>query len=98
MVKKKKDSSPKTSGKRKKWGGAGRTSEDHFERDISVTDELKQTLLEEIPKMKMITPSILSQKYNIRISVIKHLLNELQAANKIKPYIYSRRLKVFVPA
>ena len=94
----KKAGPPKTSGKRKKWGSAEKEKDEHFERDIFVEDTLRQTIINEVPKMKMITHALVSQKYNIRISIVKQILKELLAENKIKPYIEANRLKVFVPA
>jgi len=90
--------SPATSGKRKKWGGDDTDKTDHFERDIFVEDEMRQTIIKEVPTMKIITHAIISQKYNIRISVVKQILKELLTAKKIKPYLQTNRLKVFVPA
>lgn len=96
MPKKKLASSPKA--KRKKWGSSDKEKEDHFQRDIFIAEDLINTIKAEVPKMKMITHSIISRKYNIRISVIKKILSVLLAENKIKPYILSNRLKVYVPA
>ena len=89
--------SPATSGKRKKWGG-GEDKTEHFERDLFVEDEMRQTIINEVPKMKIITHGIISQKYNIRISVVKQILKELLTAKKIKPYLQANRLKIFIPA
>ncbi len=84
--------------KRKKWGGSDKDRDEHFERDIFLADDMKQTILQEVPKMKMITEAVVSQKYNIRISIVKEILRQLLTENKIKPYIKSSRLKVFTPA
>lgn len=98
MGKAKAAESPKGTGTRKKWGGTGEAKEERLEREISIEDELKTTILNEVPKMKMITHSAISLKYNIRISLVKEILNELVDANKIKPYMMTNRLKIYVPA
>ncbi|HUX99735.1 MAG TPA: hypothetical protein VMV49_09295 [Candidatus Deferrimicrobium sp.] len=93
---KKKDILDKPSkAQRKKWGGDDKEKEEHFERDILVTEETMKNIKEEISKMKMITPSTLAQKYNVRISVIKQILKDLSNQDKIKPVISTNKLKVF---
>ncbi|NVM31860.1 MAG: hypothetical protein HWN65_23675 [Candidatus Helarchaeota archaeon] len=98
MPKKKDKAAPKGKAKRKKWGASDKEKEEHFERDIFIKENLIKTIKDEVPKMKMITLSSVAQKYNIRISVVKRILNDLVEENKIKPFIQSNRLKVFVRA
>ncbi|MFX1294445.1 MAG: hypothetical protein ACFFD2_06270 [Promethearchaeota archaeon] len=98
MPKKKVTQSKPNKAKPKKWGVSAKEKEEHAERDIYIKENLLNTIKEEISKMKIITPSLIAQKYNFRISIIKKILKELVEKNKIKTYIYSNRLKVFVPA
>ncbi|NVM54010.1 MAG: hypothetical protein HWN66_09950 [Candidatus Helarchaeota archaeon] len=98
MPKKKAKPSTTPKAKRKKWGVSDKEKDEHFERDIYIEDDLMNTILKEVPKMKMITHSLISLKYNIRISLVKKILNDLLGEKKIKPYILSNRLKVYVPA
>ncbi len=87
-----------TKSKPKKWGTATKAKEDHAQREIVLEEEVYATIKEEVPKMKMITPSVLSQRYNIRISVIKNIIRELLEENKIKAVIHTNKLRVYVPA
>ena len=98
MPKKKDTPSKPTKAKPKKWGASTKEKTEHFHRDIFVEEELISTIKEEVPKMKMITPSLVAQKYSVRISVVKQILRELIEANKIKSFIKTNKLKVFVPA
>ena len=95
---KKSDASRPSKAQRKKWGASDKDKVEHFERDIFIEDELLNTIKAEVPKMKMITPSIISQKYNLRISLVKDILKELIEQKLIKQVITTNRLKVFIPA
>ncbi|MHA1649127.1 MAG: hypothetical protein ACTSYB_02945, partial [Candidatus Helarchaeota archaeon] len=97
MPKKKKSTSAKPKrAKPKKWGVSAKEKEEHAERDMFIEEDLIETIRKEVPKMKMITPSLVAQKFNVRISIVKKILRELAEENKIKTYIYSNRLKVYV--
>ncbi len=65
-------------------------------RSILVDENLLKTMEKEIPKMKVITPSEVSDKYGIRVSVAKSILKNLEAKGIIKRVISDKRLKVWV--
>ena len=99
MPKKKEEAQSKSQkAKPKKWGVSAKEKEEHAERDLFVEEQTTNTIKEEILKMKVITSSVIAQKFNVRISVVKEILRELVEDNKIKTVIQSSRLKVFVPA
>lgn len=82
----------------KKWGTAAKEKEEHFERALTADSELRSTIKDEVSKMKLITPSAVAQKYSIRISLAKQILQELTQDNQIKPYIMANKLRVYTSA
>ncbi|MGQ9720335.1 MAG: eS25 family ribosomal protein [Candidatus Jordarchaeum sp.] len=81
---------------KKKWTKEPKVVEKEI-RNILIDDELKSTIEEEIPKMKMITPTAISGKYNIRISIAKEIISNLENKGKIKLVESNRRIKVYTP-
>jgi ribosomal protein S25 len=97
MPKKKEGSAkPTKSAGHKKWGGDDQEKEEHFQRDIYLDQEVMKNISEEISKTKMISPSMIAQKFNVRMSVVKHILKELSEQDKIKLAVSSNKLKIFV--
>ncbi|MHA1359855.1 MAG: hypothetical protein ACTSRC_17200 [Candidatus Helarchaeota archaeon] len=90
-------SSKSKKSKPKKWGTATKPKEEHAKREIFIEEEIVATIKEEVPKMKMITPSLIAQKYNVRISIIKGILRELLEEKKIKTFIHTNKLRVYIP-
>ena len=64
-------------------------------RDLVPDDETKKKIDDEIKRAKGITPSYLADKYNIRVSTAKKILQEAEANNIVKRIISSRRTKVY---
>jgi len=96
--KEKDKSKGKEKGKIKKWGTAAKEKEEHFERALTADSELLNTIKDEIIKMRVITPNAIAQKYNIRISFAKQILENLAGNNEIKPYIMANKLRVYTTA
>jgi ribosomal protein S25 len=67
-------------------------------RDLIITEEQKQTMEKEIPGMKLITPSSVAQKYNIRVSIAKAILAELEAKGLIQKIETQGKFKLFTKA
>ncbi|MFX0068037.1 MAG: hypothetical protein ACFFA1_05650 [Promethearchaeota archaeon] len=101
MSSKKKSKAPK-SGKaktKKRLGKKPGSPEKDIERvirDVTVPDELRAAMRKEIPKMKVITPSQVAVKYNLRIGVAKDVLRELELSGRITRILGNRRLSVYV--
>ncbi len=81
---------------RKKWTKEPKAVEKEI-RKIIIDDELKSTIEEEVPKMKLITPTIISGKYNIRVSMAKEIISDLEKKGKLKLVDHNRRIKVYTP-
>ena len=64
-------------------------------RDLVPDDETKKKIDDEIKRAKGITPSYLADKYNIRVSTAKKMLQEAETNNIVKRIISSRRTKVY---
>lgn len=57
--------------------------------------ETKDNLIDEIRKMKVITPFTVASKFDLRISVAKDLLEELERKKIIELVSRSRKTKVY---
>lgn len=66
-------------------------------RDILVTGELKERIEKEIQGLKVVTPTDLALKYNIRVSVAKRLLKEFEEKGIVKLVFANRRTRLYVP-
>ena len=82
--------------KKKKWTKEPKAVEKVI-RNVLVDDELISTIEEEIPKMKIVTPTIISGKYNLRVSIAKEIINMLENQGKLKLVEHNRRIKVYKP-
>jgi len=57
--------------------------------------EIKDDLIDEIRKMKVMTPFAVASKFDLRISVAKDLLEELERKKIIELVSRSRKTKVY---
>ena len=57
--------------------------------------EIKDDLIDEIKKMKVVTPFAVASKFDLRISVAKDLLEELERKKIIELVSRSRKTKVY---
>lgn len=67
-------------------------------RDAFISDELRARLEKEIPKMKIISPTEVALKNNIKISTAKDFLEELEQKGLIKLAVKNRRTRIYIPA
>lgn len=81
---------------KKKWTKEPKAVEKQV-RNIIVSSELKSSIEEEVPKMKIITPTIISGKYNIRVSVANEIIKDLEKRGKIKLVEGNPRIKIYQP-
>ena len=57
--------------------------------------EIKDDLIDEIRKMKVVTPFAVASKFDLRMSVAKDLLEELERKKIIELVSRSRKTKVY---
>ena len=87
--------------KKRRWGKIFEYSS--YERSLVVGDDYKDLLKEleeEYSKRKsiVITAQEIAAKRDIRVSVAKRLLEDLEEKNIIKPTISNKRLRVYIKA
>jgi len=63
-----------------------------------VEEKVMQQILKEVPKMKYITPYLVSSKYGVRYSVAKDILEDLAKNGVLRLHAKNRRLAIYVPA
>ncbi len=68
---------------------------DLIDRDPLLPPALEEKLRKSLPYQKVIIPSDLARKNNVRVSTLKALLRQLEAEGKVKLFAGSDRLKVF---
>jgi len=99
MGKGKQKQTVKTKPDKKKTGGKkwGQTTKERniIKRDVFITDEIKKSMDEDVPKMREITISKLSMKYNIVQSIVKKYLEDLHKQKKIKLITRTSRLSIY---
>ncbi len=66
-----------------------------IDRDPLLPPALEEKLRKLLPYQKVIIPSDLARKNNVRVSTLKALLHILEAEGKVKLFASSDRLKVF---
>ncbi|MEM2965113.1 MAG: 30S ribosomal protein S25e [Candidatus Bathyarchaeia archaeon] len=64
-------------------------------RGVSLPKFEGETFLKELSKMGAITPYALAAKYDLRLSVAKNVLKELERRNIIRFEDGNRRIKIF---
>lgn len=64
-------------------------------RGISIPNVDEKSLLKDLSKLGAITPYALASKYDLRLSVAKQVLSELEKRELIKLEEGNRRIKVF---
>ena len=85
-------------GSRKVRKRFGRVRE-HFpyERALLISDEVQQSMEKEIPKMSVVTPTFVAEKYGIRVSMAKNVLDEMTSKGILEKQFKSGRLIIYVP-
>ncbi len=68
----------------KRKGKWGRVKEfESIERALIIDDAAKEKMIKEIPKLRVITPTSICQKYQVRMFVAKNIIDELVSTGKI---------------
>lgn len=62
---------------------------------IEVPDSKRSDVRETLLKMKAITPNTVASQFNIKVSVAKKMLNEMESSGIIKMVARSSNLKVY---
>jgi ribosomal protein S25 len=71
------------------------TKREKIAAGIAPPDSTRKQFAEEIKKVQVLTPYTISSHFNIRISVAKNLLEELERRGTIKYVSGSRGLKIY---
>lgn len=84
-------------GKEKKKEKAGPSKE---KRTISVIapDAKNEKIVAEIKKMNVLTPYAVASRFNIRISIAKDFLEQLEAAGAVQLVSGNHNIKIYKPA
>lgn len=64
---------------------------------IVLPDPRSEKITKEVKKMKTLTPFAVASRFNLRLSVAKDLLEELEQKGVIKFVSRSRNLKIYTP-
>ena len=68
----------------KRKGKWGRVKEfESIERALIIDNVLKEKMVKEIPKQKVITPTSVCQRYQVRMHIAKAIIKELETGGKI---------------
>ncbi|TRM82954.1 hypothetical protein DJ531_07650 [Sulfolobus sp. A20-N-F6] len=67
-------------------------------RAVTIDDETKRKVIDEIKKESMVTPYTLASKLGVSISVARKTLKELETQNVVKLYSKNRRLSLYIAA
>jgi len=65
---------------------------------IMLPDPKSDRILNEIKKMRTLTPFTVASRFNLRLSVAKDLLEELEQRGVVQFVSRSRNLKIYTPA
>ena len=79
--------------KKRKWGKIFEYTS--HSRQLQLDSESRATAEDEILKMRVITPSAVASRYDIRVSTAKRLLENLQQRGQLQLIVDTRRLKVY---
>ncbi|MGC9778217.1 MAG: hypothetical protein HZR80_03140 [Candidatus Heimdallarchaeota archaeon] len=82
----------------KRKGKWGRVKEfESIERALIIDNDFKEKMIKEIPKQKVITPTSVCQRYQVRMHIAKAIIKELETSGKIafhKKTAYTKVYKV----
>ena len=83
----------------KRKGKWGRVKEfESIERALIIDDDLKQKMMKEIPKQKIITPTAICQKYQVRMFVANEIIKELVKSGAIVFHQKTAYTNLYKPA
>ena len=83
----------------KRKGKWGRVKEfESIERALIIDNDLKEKMLKEIPKQKVITPTSICQRYQVRMYIANEIIQELESSGKITFHEKTAYTNVYKPA
>ncbi len=82
---------------KKKWGSKPIERVEKAKRSIHIDADLMKSIKDELPKMKYISPTLIAEKYGIRVSTAKVMLEELRSEQLIEEVAHTPRITVFRP-
>lgn len=87
---------PMAKADKKKWGEKPKVIE-KTKRSIHLDADLMKSIKAELPKMKYISPTLVAEKFGLRVSTAKVLLEELRSEKLIVEVAHTPRITVFKP-
>lgn len=84
----------KRSEKRKETKSSGSASEKKTP-DISMPDATSGKIVDEVKKLKVLTPYVVASRFNVRISIAKDFLEELEKKGAIRLVSRDRNVRVY---
>ncbi len=81
---------------KKKWGEKPKAIE-KTKRSIHLEADLIKSIKAELPKLKYISPTLIAEKFGLRVSTAKVLLEELRSEKLIEEVAHTPRITVFKP-
>ncbi|MHA2060758.1 MAG: hypothetical protein ACW963_00495 [Candidatus Sifarchaeia archaeon] len=81
---------------KKKWGEKPKAIE-KTKRSIHFDADLMKSIKTDLPKLKYISPTFVAEKYGIRVSTAKVILEELRSEKLIEEVAHTQRITVFKP-
>jgi len=81
---------------KKKWGEKPKAIE-KTKRSIHLEADLIKSIKAELPKLKYISPTLIAEKFGIRVSTAKVMLEELRSEKLIEEIAHTPRITVFKP-
>jgi len=89
-------SQTKKSEKRKEAKSSGSTTEKKTP-DIFMPDTKSGKIIEEVKKLKVLTPFAVASRFNLRLSIAKDFLEELESKGIVQLVSKSRNVRVYKP-
>lgn len=63
--------------------------------DVFMPDATSGKIVDEVKKLKVLTPYVVASRFNVRISVAKDFLDELEKKGAVKLVSRSRNIRVY---
>lgn len=79
--------------KKKRWGKVVEFTA--LVRDLNPSDDVRNNIVKEASRSRAITAQAIAQKYNVRVSTAKKILEELVEEGKLQLVTSSPRVKVY---
>ena len=82
---------------KKKWGEKQSKVVEKTKRSIHLDADLIKSIKAELPKLKYISPTLIAEKYGVRVSTAKVMLEELRSEKLIEEVAHTPRITVYKP-